>query len=80
MIFILKLFYHYFFTGPKSAKKNKGHVFISYSWNEKEIVMKLRERLKVSNQDFLCSCTHVHVLVPFTVAVNTCSILHLCLT
>nr|XP_022304912.1 uncharacterized protein LOC111111976 isoform X2 [Crassostrea virginica] len=31
---------------PKSAKKNKGHVFISYSWNEKEIVMKLRERLK----------------------------------
>lgn len=31
---------------PKSAKKNKGHVFISYSWNEKEIIMKLRERLK----------------------------------
>ncbi|XP_062585822.1 uncharacterized protein LOC134247482, partial [Saccostrea cucullata] len=31
---------------PKSAKKNKGHVFISYSWNEKEIVMKIRERLK----------------------------------
>ena len=55
MIFILKLFYHFFVTGPKSGKKNKGHVFISYSWNEKEIVMKLRERLKVSSQDFLCS-------------------------
>ncbi|XP_048750552.1 uncharacterized protein LOC125662391 isoform X2 [Ostrea edulis] len=31
---------------PKSAKKNKGHVFISYSWNEKETIMKIRERLK----------------------------------
>lgn len=42
-----------YLSGPKSAKKNKGHVFISYSWNEKEVVMKLRERLKVSSQDFL---------------------------
>ncbi|KAK3095310.1 hypothetical protein FSP39_013076, partial [Pinctada imbricata] len=31
---------------PKSGKRNKGHVFLSYSWNEKDIVMKLRERLK----------------------------------
>ncbi|XP_069101949.1 uncharacterized protein [Argopecten irradians] len=31
---------------PRSGKKNKGHVFISYSWNEKDIVMKIRERLK----------------------------------
>lgn len=32
--------------GSISAKKNKGHLFISYCWKEKEFVAKLREGLK----------------------------------
>ncbi|XP_033724963.1 uncharacterized protein LOC117314961 isoform X1 [Pecten maximus] len=36
---------------PRSGKKNKGHVFISYSWNEKDIVLKIRERLKAEGLD-----------------------------
>lgn len=54
-----------YLSGPKSAKKNKGHVFISYSWNEKEVIMKLRERLKVSSQDFLCPLSLSWITVLF---------------
>ncbi|XP_060073449.1 uncharacterized protein LOC132553238 [Ylistrum balloti] len=37
---------------PKSGRKNKGHVFISYSWNEKDIVLKIRERLKTAEAEY----------------------------
>ncbi|XP_070182482.1 uncharacterized protein [Littorina saxatilis] len=34
-------------TRPKSALKSKSHIFISYSWNEKELVKQIREKLRV---------------------------------
>jgi hypothetical protein len=37
----------FYIAGPKSSRKNKKHVFISYSWSEKELVYKLKDRLKV---------------------------------
>ncbi|KAK3578382.1 hypothetical protein CHS0354_025476 [Potamilus streckersoni] len=33
-------------TRPKSASRTTGHVFLSYSWSDKEIVYKIRDRLK----------------------------------
>ncbi|KAK7481464.1 hypothetical protein BaRGS_00027315, partial [Batillaria attramentaria] len=33
-------------TRPKSAMKSRSHIMISYSWNEKELVKNLRERLR----------------------------------
>ena len=53
MIFILKLFYHYFLQVPNQARKTKV-TCSSVIPGTRRIVMKLRERLKVSSQDFLC--------------------------
>ncbi|XP_025080765.1 uncharacterized protein LOC112556198 isoform X2 [Pomacea canaliculata] len=36
-------------TRPKSALKSKSHIFISYSWTEKELVKEIRERLRAEN-------------------------------
>lgn len=35
-----------FILGPRSAR-NKRHIFLSYSWNEKDIIYELKDRLKV---------------------------------
>jgi hypothetical protein len=40
----------FYIAGPKSSRKNKKHVFISYSWSEKDLVYKLKDRLKVRNK------------------------------
>ena len=41
-----------FISGPKSGKKNKKHIFISYAWSEKDIVYKLKDRLKVGGNTY----------------------------